>query len=189
MSREECETADWFTVGHSDGKQGRPTQDVERHQKACSKHGISLDMETYLDGWDDGVLRYCTRDGGFKAGSSGGKYAGVCPADLEDEFLIAYNDGHHLYELRSKADGIESDISWREERIRKIDDKLETFHRNLYSSGKTEEDRKKIRKRIKELTKERRELREKVVDLRYDLRRADAKYEDYRSHVEPRYLY
>jgi hypothetical protein len=189
MSQEECKTGDWYSVGYNDGKQGRSTQNVERHQKACSKHGVTLDMETYLNGWDDGVLRYCTRDGGFNAGSRGSNYAGVCPADLESEFLNAYNDGRHLYDLRSKVDEIESDISSREERIRRIDEKLETFHRNLYSSGKTEKDRDKIRKRIRELKKEKRELRDKIVEFTYQLGRADARYEDYRAHVELRYLY
>jgi hypothetical protein len=189
MSQEECETADWIAIGYEDGKQGHPTQDVSRHEKACSKYGVTPDMESYLTGWNDGVLVYCTREGGFNAGSRGSSYAGVCPGDLEEDFLIAYNDGRHLYSLRSEVEKIESEISWRDERIRKINKKLKTFRTDLNSSGSTEEDRAKLRKRIGEVTKEKRKLKDEIYDLKYKLRRADARYEDYRSDIAPRYLY
>jgi hypothetical protein len=189
MTQEECETVEWFAVGYEDGKQGRPTQNVSRHEKACSKFGVTPDIESYLTGWDDGVLSYCTREGGFNAGSKGRKYAGVCPEGLERRFLVAYKDGHHLYMLRSEVERIESAISWREQRIRTINKKLRTFRGSLSSPDKTDKQRKNTKKRIRELTKEKRELKDETYDLRSELRDADDRYKDYRSDIATQYLY
>lgn len=53
----------------------------------------------YERGRETGLREFCRPASGFKFGAGGSRYAGVCPADLEDEFLDAYASGHHLYEL------------------------------------------------------------------------------------------
>lgn len=189
MNQEECETADWMTVGYEDGTQGRPTVDISRHREACAQHGVTPDLEAYLVGWEDGVLRYCTRHSGFVTGSRGGSYAGVCPEDLQEDFLFAYNDGRHLYNLRSKVEGIESEISRNREAIKEINKKTKALTKRLESSKMTDKDRTRVQNRIRKMKKEKRQLKVEIVDLKYRLGRADVRYEDYRSEIESQYIY
>ena len=55
LSKEECQTADWRTIGYEDGVQGRPEARIGEHRKACAEHGVALELETYRSGWDEGV--------------------------------------------------------------------------------------------------------------------------------------
>ena len=39
MTKDECQTVDWRTVGYEDGVAGRPGDRIARHRKACAEHG------------------------------------------------------------------------------------------------------------------------------------------------------
>jgi hypothetical protein len=44
-------------------------------------------------------------------GRSGASYQGVCPANLEPDFIAAYNSGRHLYELQSALQRVDNQIA------------------------------------------------------------------------------
>jgi len=111
MSEQECVTLDWRTVGFEDGTQGRPVGTIGNYRQACSKYGVSSDLESYRAGHADGVEVYCRPARGFDVGHRGTSYQGVCPAQLEPDFLAAYNSGRHLYELESTLRRIEGQIA------------------------------------------------------------------------------
>ncbi len=50
MSAEECQMADWYTVGYEDGARGYSTTAISRHRKACAKHGVSPKFDRYTAG-------------------------------------------------------------------------------------------------------------------------------------------
>ncbi len=111
MSEQECLTLDWRTVGFEDGTQGRPVGTIGNYRQACSKYGVSSDLESYRAGHAEGVEVYCRPTRGYEVGHRGASYRGVCPADLESDFLAAYNSGRHLYELESTLRQIENQIA------------------------------------------------------------------------------
>lgn len=111
MSEQECLTLDWRTVGFEDGTQGRPVGTIGNYRQACSKYGVSSDLESYRAGHAEGVEVYCRPTRGYEVGHRGASYQGVCPADLESDFLAAYNSGRHLYELESTLRQIENQIA------------------------------------------------------------------------------
>src|SRR5690606_23590056 len=110
MSEQACLSSDWRTVGFEDGAAGRSVATVGGYRQACGKHGISPDLDGYRAGHAEGVEVYCRPSRGFDAGRSGSSYQGVCPANLEPEFLDAYNAGRHLYELESAVRGADARI-------------------------------------------------------------------------------
>lgn len=99
MSEQACLTSDWRTVGFDDGTRGRPVGTIGNYHDACREHGVTPDLASYRAGHGEGVEIYCRPSRGFEVGHGGAVYQGVCPADLEADFLAAYNSGRRLHEL------------------------------------------------------------------------------------------
>ena len=98
LSPDECQTADWYTMGYQDGLQGRVSRPVEDHHKACAKHDVAVQIARYTQGRDDGLKQFCSPRNGFRLGSEGAHYNGVCPAGAEQGFLPAYEQGKENYD-------------------------------------------------------------------------------------------
>ncbi len=110
LSEEECLSADWRTIGFEDGTRGYTTQRIGKHREACADYGIAPSYENYLAGHREGVRQYCVPASGFSLGRSGKRYNGVCPADLENTFLAAFDDGQAVYRLQQEISQLQQDI-------------------------------------------------------------------------------
>lgn len=187
MDMAECQTADWETIGYQDGADGRPSEDISRHRKACAKHNVTPILAHYVEGWNDGVLRYCTPQNGFSAGSSGRAYDGVCPADVEDEFLAAFGDGRELHTLRTNVQQISHRISRDERRLVKIEDSILHKEARLIGSGGTPEERAHLIADLRSLSEEKGQLEQAVLDMEHELGRAEVELEHYRSDIAYEY--
>jgi hypothetical protein len=117
MSEEECAMSDWHTIGFEDGSRGYPAERIGDHRKACAKHGYVPDFAAWEAGRNEGLALYCQPARGFNLGSSGGQYQGVCPADLEPEFLDGYRAGVELYNLRSNVSTANGRLQAREDEL------------------------------------------------------------------------
>lgn len=104
MSPEECEFADWESLGELDARQGRAYDYLAKRGKACNKAGFATDSAAYRAGWERGIPRYCHVDQGFADGLAGRAYRGVCPMELEAEFLDGYTIGQSIYQARVARD-------------------------------------------------------------------------------------
>lgn len=171
MSAEECMAGDWSGRGFSDGAAGYAQSRLGEHAEACSKHGITPDDAAYRAGWAQGVLRYCTLPNGFAQGRSGAAYNGVCPRDLERDFLPAYQDGQVVYAAEQAVSNAHSSIDSYGARLEELDDKITAKQRELRQDGLTDEQRDQIRNRIQEIRRER-------EDTERDWRRAQRELDD-----------
>lgn len=111
MSEQACVSSDWRGIGFEDGVRGRTVGQIGSYRQACSKYGISPDLDSYRAGHAEGVEVYCRPTNGFDAGRRGASYQGVCPSGLEGEFLAAYNTGRELFELESALRDIDNRIA------------------------------------------------------------------------------
>ena len=59
MSKDECRTVDWRTVGYEDGVAGRSGERIGEHRKACAEHGVTPDLNAYRAGRAEGLREYC----------------------------------------------------------------------------------------------------------------------------------
>ena len=96
--QDECQTADWYTIGYQDGLQGRVARPVAAHHEACARHDATAQLAGYTLGRDDGLKQFCSPRNGFGLGLQGARYNGVCLADAELEFLTAYEQGKEIFE-------------------------------------------------------------------------------------------
>ena len=121
MSEQACLTSDWRTVGFEDGTAGRSAGNIGRYRQQCAEHGVAPDLVAYRDGHSEGVQVYCRAANGFPVGHSGAVYQGVCPAELEAEFVAGYNSGRRLFDLESTVARVDARIAsnrYEQQRIR-----------------------------------------------------------------------
>jgi Protein of unknown function (DUF2799) len=103
MSKNECLAVDWRTVGYEDGVEGRPGDQIQEHRKDCAKYGVRTDLDLYQQGRSQGLHEFCQPVNGYRLGVRGGNYYGVCPVELEQPFLAAFNSGHELHVLVARV--------------------------------------------------------------------------------------
>lgn len=120
MSPEECSATDWNAVGFEDGSRGLTSDYFANHRQACAKHGVTADFRAYQEGRDEGLVQYCQPGRGYDLGLRGSRYAGVCDAAFEEEFLDAYRVGYELYELRSNVNQASASIDNGERELERI---------------------------------------------------------------------
>jgi hypothetical protein len=96
--RDECQTADWYTVGYQDGLQGRASRPVADHRKACAKRDVAVQLARYSQGRGEGLKQFCSPRNGFRLGLKGAQYEGVCPEGADQDFLSAYKQGKEIFE-------------------------------------------------------------------------------------------
>ena len=114
-----CSSSSWEEMGFLDGRTGRPAEDIRKHTKACHTSEPAADREAYFRGRDAGLAQYCTGHGGFFVGRTNGSYEGVCASRDEASFLIGFNKGRELLQVRRRLDGVTAEIAKLNERREK----------------------------------------------------------------------
>ena len=183
MSANECELADWQAVGYEDGVQGRSSDRFGTYRKNCAKHEVAPDFQDYQSGREAGLREYCQPTRGFREGSRGAKYVGVCPADLEGEFLESYNDGRTLYELEYAVRSAQRQIDHRKSRMDDIESELAKIMASLLVEDIPGEERAELLVETKQLAEERMSLASEVENLQQQLYKSKAELEEHRAHL------
>lgn len=165
MSADECAVSDWRAIGFEDGVQGYTADRLGNHRKACAKHGIGTDFESYQSGRQQGLRQYCQPSRGFNVGTSGARYNGVCPADMEPDFVAAYNSGHRLYNLRASVRSANNQINSRRAELERSEDRAVTAGVELVSPDTTTENRILLLAELKDISERTGQLEAEIVDL------------------------
>lgn len=165
MNEQECLVTDWRTVGFEDGALGRPVENISGYRRACAKHGVAPDLERYRAGHADGVESFCQPVKAFNYGRSGATYRGVCPADLEYDFLPAYNDGRHLYELESAVRASDAQLAQRHRALENIKADITAHEAALIAEGTSAGERVTLLAETKELARQHGVIEAEIVEL------------------------
>jgi uncharacterized protein DUF2799 len=181
MSEQACVTADWRTVGFEDGTAGRSEGSIGRYRQQCSEHGVSPDLESYRAGHAEGVRIYCKESNGFAVGHSGAQYQGVCPGDLEADFLAEYNSGRRLHELESALSSVDSQIASNYRAQESIKQELTDIGVRMIATETTAEQRLAMVARSAELGRRHGELTTEIQHLERDRAIAERALLEYRA--------
>lgn len=155
MSAEQCRAGDWGGQGFSDGVSGLSMSRLSEHAEACAEHGVIPDSAAYAAGRDQGLVRYCTPDNGFRAGRTGSGYGGVCPSYLEADFMPAYRDGQIVHGVDQALTSARSRVDSLGNELEDLDDKITGKQAELRAEALTDEQRDQIRSRIQDIRRER----------------------------------
>ena len=141
MSKDECRTVDWRTVGYEDGVAGQPGDRIGEHRRACAEYGVTPDLNAYLAGRTAGLREYCQPHNGYRAGANGYTYFDTCPADLAEAFEIAYDEGRALYVRERRVTDTERQIEDRRREIRRLEDRVAESAFDVIDTTSTAEER------------------------------------------------
>lgn len=161
LSEKECRTADWERIGYHDGGAGADRTRVEDHGEACGKIGVAVDRKRYFQGYEAGLLRYCTPENAVTVGLSGAGYGGVCPPALDARFAENYRAARYVYEQRQRVSELDG-------RRRSLETKLD--------KAASDDEKKNLRAELSRLDHELREERDRLYDEEGRLRRFTGAY-------------
>ena len=152
MSAAECQYQDWKAKGLVDGTMGKTMEQYLRYVRACDRHGFVPNRQDYVEGRDQGLQYFCTRENGFEYGEGGREYQGVCPPAIEHQFLSAYNVGREMFVAWDEVRYIESIIASNESRIRRLDAENREIEKELVDGDGDSEYRQKKLDEVKRNT-------------------------------------
>lgn len=163
LNRQECESADWESIGLRDGLEGAALTRFNKHREACDRFDLPTDRESWVLGRQKGLKTYCEPVNGFYVGRVGKAYHGVCGADAV-EFREYFRKGKWLYDMESVLDSVESEI---DNLLDSLDD-LEQQHLDALEEGSS--GLQKV-------------LRLRILELRQSLRRKQAEWNRLRGEL------
>jgi len=181
MSANECMATDWRTVGYEDGASGYSGDRVGKYRKSCSKHGISPDLGQYQAGRDQGLKEFCRPMNGFRIGSGGRGYNGVCPSPLDVPFEEAYESGRRLHSLRARVADAAHDIESMREESERLDASLASAAAQILDPATTSERRAQLLIDSKHMAERKGEIRARIPQRESDLEAYRRELDDYRS--------
>lgn len=181
MSANECLATDWRTVGYEDGVVGYSGNRIGQYRKACTKHGVTPDLAEYQAGRQQGLQEFCKPVNGFRAGARGNTYAGVCPADLDEAFLSAYESGRQLYTLRTRVNSTANEIGALRAEMDSIDANLVSVGARILDPAITQEHRAQLVVDSKQLAERRGEIKTRIPQLEGDLIVYQRELDEYRA--------
>lgn len=100
LSRQECLTADWQSIGYTDGVAGYSGHRLQNHSKACAKVGVSPNLTQWEAGRQQGLKQYCTLTNAYKLGLQGYSLNSVCPTNDAAPLENTNYDGRRIYRHR-----------------------------------------------------------------------------------------
>jgi len=183
MSSDECASSDWSAVGFEDGARGYTSDHFSNHRKACAKHGITADFGAYQQGRTSGLVEFCQPGRGYNYGASGGRYNGVCAAELEPQFLDAYRAGQQLYTLRSNVNSANSQIYNKQQELEGIAVAVRDKEALLIAAETSIEDRVLLLADLKRLSERSGELEVEIDALIADRARFEQDLRHYEQSV------
>ena len=183
MSRDECRTVDWRTVGYEDGVAGQPGDRIGEHRRACAEYGVTPDLNAYLAGRTAGLREYCQPHNGYRAGANGYTYFDTCPADLAEAFEIAYDEGRALYVRERRVTDTERQIEDRHREIRRLEDRVAESAFDVIDTTSTAEERTQAVLDTKQAAERIGRLKAEITELEKERARYQAELDAYRQTV------
>ena len=176
MDKSECLVADWHTVGFEDGSSGKIESTIKEYRKDCAPHRIVPNLAAYRKGHYAGSEKFCRERNGYTLGKSGFEYQRSCPHDLEDGFLVGYQDGQQIHALKKIVHAYHSQLARAERQRSNVSQLIIDKNELIIADGLVREQRLAIRGELVALQENIIKLEQELIVLEEDSLRADKKY-------------
>ena len=93
LSKEECLTGNWEEIGFRDGTNGRTSDYLQSHAKACEKSDVRPVQSLWEKGRQRGLPAYCVPAKAYSEGKKGNELRPVCPATQTRSLRAANEKG------------------------------------------------------------------------------------------------
>ena len=99
LSKQECLNGNWGEIGFRDGTNGRMSDYLQSHAKACAKSGVVPVQNLWEAGRQKGLPVYCVPSKAYAEGKRGRELRPVCPAAQLGALQSANAKGLEFHEL------------------------------------------------------------------------------------------
>jgi hypothetical protein len=135
MSLKECQSANWEQLGFQSALEGQPINEAASgySEKCTQEHNVAVRLSDFTKGYDLGLKTYCTTQNGLKEGKGLTDYKGICPKELETNFLTGFNTGQivglkdEVQRLKSQVSSLESELSFKRNRISSLESEVSSL--------------------------------------------------------------
>ena len=93
LSKQQCESINWYQLGYQDGSQGKYQRNLTKDIQDCAQYKLQVNAPAYRRGWQAGVKAFCTPNTAYNLGVNGATYNNICPASSIKAFASAYRRG------------------------------------------------------------------------------------------------
>lgn len=183
MSKNECRTVDWRTVGYEDGVAGRSGDRIGRYREACADYGVAPSLDAYKSGRSEGLREYCRPQTGFRVGENGGEYTGLCPADLAPAFTAAYESGRELHRREYRARDAAGRLDSATREIPVLEQQLTSRAFAVIDPQSTSEQRANALVETRQLAERHERLRAEIPELERERQQAEQDLAEYRAQL------
>ncbi|MBC7693413.1 MAG: DUF2799 domain-containing protein [Methylotenera sp.] len=121
MSKQDCESADFYQMGLEDGKDGKTTDRLQQMKGQCSGQGVAIAEDKYNYGRQVGLANYCDA-GRAKNDVKDGKNDSICMKDKVPPYQSAYTQ--EVNNLRAKNAKELQDLEKSQAKIQQKKDEL-----------------------------------------------------------------
>ena len=94
-----CTDDDWFDLGRRDANKGLPVTSHQGISPICKDRFQAEGKTLYENGWNRGVLEYCSEKNAFEMGRQSREIPTICPEYLLNSFLKSYEKGRKYSSL------------------------------------------------------------------------------------------
>ena len=183
MSKNECRTVDWRTVGYEDGVAGRSGDRIGRYREACADYGVVPSLDAYQSGRSEGLREYCRPQTGFRVGESGGEYTGLCPADLAPAFSAAYESGRELHRCEYRARDAAERLDSATRELPALEQQLAGLTFAVIDPQSTGEQRANAILETRQVAERHERLRAQIPELQLERQHAEQDLAEYRARL------
>jgi len=135
MSKNECQTAQWQSIGYEDGTKGYSASRIGEYRKSCAEYNVVPDLAAYTEGRRLGLQEWCRPSNGYLQGTRGAVYNGICPKNMEAQFKLAMRQGRKVYEMRQKIKKQQAAIARLNGEFNAIEQDISDKETELVSNG------------------------------------------------------
>lgn len=93
-----CEQTNWRKEAFFSALQGQNRKQLLELQQQCQKFQVTINVQAYNEGFDEGAIQFCSTESGKDYGARGEKYNGTCEGHSNElHFLKSYKLGRLKY--------------------------------------------------------------------------------------------
>lgn len=165
LSKDECRSADWYSIGYEDGLRGQTPIRIADHRKACASAGVTPDLARYTMGREAGLQWYCEPRNGFRLGVRGQSYAGACSAGAEPDFLAAWSAGKEIHASEYEIRRLDKILAVNREQLDNLAQDRRGTEAELVQRGTTWQRRAQLLLELRELEENREMVENEISDI------------------------
>jgi len=177
MSKNECQTAQWQSVGYEDGAKGYSVSRIGEYRKSCAEYNVAPDLATYTEGRRQGLQEWCTPSNGYLQGTRGAIYNGICPKTLETEFKQSMQRGKVVFDMRQTIKNQKVLIARLNRDLTTIEQEISDKEAELVSNNTHPGRRILLLDQIRKADQDRQAVR-------YDISEANSSLGEMKSHIQ-----